>query len=90
MTLDVPFMVKFSYSYDLPFGLGKAFGENMPRLLDAIIGGWKTNGIWDIHSGRPPAVLCFEWRNAAAHLWPSAAQFRRHPEAQSLQRHLLG
>lgn len=52
-TFDVPFMVKFSYSYDLPIGRGKALGSNMPRFLDAIIGGWKTNGIWDIHSGRP-------------------------------------
>ncbi len=52
-TFDVPYMVKFSYSYDLPFGRGKTFGNNMPRFLDAIIGGWKTNGIWDIHSGRP-------------------------------------
>jgi Carboxypeptidase regulatory-like domain/TonB dependent receptor len=52
-TFDVPIMVKFSYSYDLPFGRGKAFGNGMPRFLDAIVGGWKTNGIWDIHSGRP-------------------------------------
>jgi Carboxypeptidase regulatory-like domain/TonB dependent receptor len=52
-TFDVPVMVKFSYSYDLPIGRGKAFGNDMPRFLDAIIGGWKTNGIWDIHSGRP-------------------------------------
>jgi Carboxypeptidase regulatory-like domain len=52
-TFDVPYMVKFSYSYDLPIGRGKALGGSMPRFLDAIIGGWKTNGIWDIHSGRP-------------------------------------
>ncbi len=52
-TFDVPYMVKFSYSYDLPIGRGKAFGDNMPRFLDAIIGGWKTNGIWNIHSGWP-------------------------------------
>jgi Carboxypeptidase regulatory-like domain/TonB dependent receptor len=52
-TFDVPAMLKFSYSYDLPFGRGRAFGTGMPRLLDYIIGGWKTNGIWEIHSGRP-------------------------------------
>ena len=52
-TFDVPYMVKFSYSYDLPIGRGKAFGDNMPRFLDAIIGGWKTNGIWNMHSGWP-------------------------------------
>jgi Carboxypeptidase regulatory-like domain/TonB dependent receptor len=52
-TFDVPAMLKFSYSYDLPLGRGKAFGTGMPRFLDYIIGGWKTNGIWEIHSGRP-------------------------------------
>ncbi len=52
-TFDVPFMLKFSYSYDLPIGRGKAMLANMPRVLDAIVGGWKTNGIWQIHSGRP-------------------------------------
>jgi hypothetical protein len=52
-TFDVPAMLKFSYSYDLPLGRGKAFGAGMPRFVDAIIGGWKTNGIWEIHDGRP-------------------------------------
>ncbi len=52
-TFDVPAMLKFSYSYDLPIGRGKALLGNMPRLLDAIISGWKTNGIWEAHSGRP-------------------------------------
>jgi len=45
-TFDVPQMLKFSYSYDLPIGRGKALLGNMPRVLDAMIGGWKTNGIW--------------------------------------------
>jgi hypothetical protein len=52
-TFDVPAMLKFAYTYDLPLGRGKAFGNDMPRWLDGIIGGWKTNGIWEIHSGRP-------------------------------------
>jgi hypothetical protein len=52
-TFDVPAMLKFSYSYDLPLGRGKAFGGDMPRWLDGVIGGWKTNGIWQIRSGWP-------------------------------------
>ena len=28
---------------------------NMPRWADAVIGGWKTNGIWRISDGRPLA-----------------------------------
>jgi Carboxypeptidase regulatory-like domain len=52
-TFDVPAMLKFSYSYDLPIGRGKALLGDMPRWADYIIGGWKTNGIWEVHSGRP-------------------------------------
>ena len=52
-TFDTPSVLKFSYSYDLPLGRGKAFLGNMPRALDAVVGGWRTNGIWTISSGRP-------------------------------------
>ncbi|HUO26502.1 MAG TPA: TonB-dependent receptor [Candidatus Aquilonibacter sp.] len=52
-TFDIPSVLKFSYSYDLPFGRGRAFLGNIPRALDAVIGGWRTNGIWQIADGRP-------------------------------------
>ena len=52
-TFDIPSVLKFSYSYDLPFGRGKALLGNMPRVLNAVIGGWRTNGIWQIADGRP-------------------------------------
>jgi hypothetical protein len=52
-TFDIPSVLKFSYSYDLPFGRGKALLGNIPRALNAVIGGWRTNGIWQISDGRP-------------------------------------
>jgi len=52
-TFDIPHVIQFSYSYDLPFGRGRTMLGNMPRWADAIIGGWKTNGIWRISDGRP-------------------------------------
>jgi len=55
-TFDTPSVLKFSYSYDLPIGRGKALLGNMPRVLEAMIGGWKTNGIWQISDGRPLAI----------------------------------
>jgi hypothetical protein len=55
-TFDTPSVLKFSYSYDLPFGRGRALLNNIPRVLDAVIGGWKTNGIWQIADGRPLAI----------------------------------
>lgn len=55
-TFDTPSVLKFSYSYDLPFGRGRAFLGGMPRALNLFVGGWKTNGIWMISDGRPLAV----------------------------------
>jgi hypothetical protein len=52
-TFDIPYVLQFSYSYDLPVGHGRAFLGNMPRWADLIVGGWKTNGIWRISDGRP-------------------------------------
>jgi len=52
-TFDIPFVWQFSYTYDLPIGRNRALLNNMPRWADAIIGGWKTNGIWRIADGRP-------------------------------------
>jgi TonB dependent receptor len=52
-TFDIPWIVQFSYVYELPIGRGKAFLGSMPRVLDAIIGGWKTSGVWRMQDGRP-------------------------------------
>jgi Carboxypeptidase regulatory-like domain/TonB dependent receptor len=54
-TFDIPYVIQFSYSYDLPVGRGRAFLGSLPRWADEIIGGWKTNGIWRIADGRPLA-----------------------------------
>ena len=52
-TFDIPHVLQLSYTYDLPFGRSRALLGNMPRWAEAIIGGWKTNGIWRIADGRP-------------------------------------
>jgi outer membrane receptor protein involved in Fe transport len=52
-TFDIPHSLKINYTYELPFGHGRAFLSNMPRALDLILGGWQTNGVWTIHDGRP-------------------------------------
>jgi hypothetical protein len=55
-TFDIPQVFQFTYTYDLPVGHGKAFLSHMPAVLDAVIGGWKTNGIWRVAAGRPLAM----------------------------------
>jgi hypothetical protein len=52
-TFDIPRVLQFSYTYELPIGRGKAIGRNMHPVLNAIIGGWQTNGIWRFSDGRP-------------------------------------
>ena len=52
-TFDIPQVFKLNYSYDLPFGRGKPLLSNMHPVLEAILGGWKTNGVWTIQDGRP-------------------------------------
>jgi hypothetical protein len=42
--------------YELPFGKGKAFGGNMPTVLNAALGGWSVNGIFTYQSGEPFSI----------------------------------
>ncbi|MFN2412216.1 MAG: TonB-dependent receptor domain-containing protein, partial [Pyrinomonadaceae bacterium] len=42
--------------YELPIGRGRAFGSDMPRVLDWIVGGWQVSGLFNLGSGRPYTV----------------------------------
>ena len=70
-TFDVPQMVKINYTYDLPFGQGRAFLRNLPRPLELIIGGWRTAGIWTIEDGFP---LSFIAENGGTPIWTYGQQ----------------
>ncbi|MBC7795346.1 MAG: TonB-dependent receptor, partial [Pyrinomonadaceae bacterium] len=61
---DLPFNNTTSVVYNLPFGRNRRFGSNIPRYLDAIIGGFRLTAINRITSGltanlsyNPPANL---------------------------------
>ena len=54
---DIPQVFQFSYVYEFPLGRGKAFGSNLHPILNAIVGGWQTSGIWTISDGRPLVLL---------------------------------
>jgi hypothetical protein len=53
---DIPQVLQFSYVYQLPLGKGKQFGGNMHPVLDAVLGGWQTNGLWRFDNGMPLAL----------------------------------
>jgi len=52
-SFDIPQVLQLSYTYELPIGRGKFIGGNLHPVLNAIVGGWRTNGIWRFNSGRP-------------------------------------
>jgi hypothetical protein len=41
------------FNYDLPFGKGKQFGNNMNRFADGVLGGWTFNGLLTLRTGVP-------------------------------------
>jgi hypothetical protein len=50
---DVSRQLVISYNYDLPVGKGRMFLTHMPSALEAVIGGWQTNGIYTYRTGIP-------------------------------------
>ena len=43
-------------TYDIPFGRNRAYGKDMNKALDAVIGGWQVNGILSLHTGFPLTI----------------------------------
>jgi hypothetical protein len=41
------------FLYELPFGRGRAFGNDSSHGLDALLGGWQVNAIIHLYDGRP-------------------------------------
>ncbi|MDQ2898626.1 MAG: TonB-dependent receptor [Acidobacteriota bacterium] len=40
-------------NYDIPFGKGKQFGNNMNQYVDYALGGWTISGVTTFYSGLP-------------------------------------
>ena len=39
--------------YQLPLGKGQRFGSNLPRVVDKVLGGWRTGAILNLFTGTP-------------------------------------
>ena len=59
-SFDIPHVLQFSYTYELPIGRGKWIGGNLNPILNGIVGGWRTNGIWRFNSGRPINPMLYQ------------------------------
>lgn len=78
---DVRHRFTFANVWDLPIGRGRQFGSNMPKGLDAAIGGWQYNNIVTWQSGPVFNVTCNGGRvDLIGNPEPTAAQ-----EAQGLE-----
>jgi len=50
---DIPHRLVMSGIYELPFGRGKKWGADWNGALDAILGGWSVQAIYQWQTGRP-------------------------------------
>ena len=50
-TLDTKSSINGSVTYELPFGKGKAIA--LRGITNEVLGGWRTTGVYQVHSGIP-------------------------------------
>jgi hypothetical protein len=50
---DVPNSLVVNYIYQIPLGRGKAFGGNVNKAVDTVVGGWQFSGISTFRNGVP-------------------------------------
>ena len=55
---DVPNIFHASGVWQLPIGRGQAYGKDMSRALDAVVGGWSAQGIVTSQNGFPFTIGC--------------------------------
>jgi hypothetical protein len=53
---DSPHIINVSGIYELPFGRGRKFGNNVNKWMDGFLGGYQLNFIYSRQSGRPLAL----------------------------------
>ena len=62
---DIPQMFKGDFSYQLPFGEGRAF-MNKNSVLNAFLGGWQLSTVFTLESGTPYTVVVGTNNNSGA------------------------
>lgn len=61
-----------SYTYELPFGRGKAYGANVNSIADAVAGGWQVGGITTMRTGEHyTAFLSYDPTNTGTAAMPN-------------------
>ena len=55
---DTQKVLHVSGTYELPVGRDRRFLSNEGKVMNAILGGWDTNGILTLQDGQPGTVPC--------------------------------
>jgi hypothetical protein len=87
---DRPFHLSVAPIWQIPIGRHGMVGKNMPKVLDAIVGGWELSGQFNIQSGVPVVFSTdsfFSGKNFALSSdqqslsrWFDTSQFQRFPD----------
>ena len=51
--IDMQQSLTSSFTWELPFGKGRAFGDDWGGAMDAVLGGWQVGGILSLRGGFP-------------------------------------
>jgi hypothetical protein len=81
--LDVRHRFTFSNVYDLPFGRNRAYGKDIPKVVDFFFGGFQLNSVATIQSGPVYTVVFGEGGTRPMLVGdptPTSAQKARHLE----------
>ena len=70
---DIRHSLVLSWSYELPFGRGKRFATGARGFTQAVVGGWRVNGIDTFASGSPftPVMVSSLLNSGSAGQWPN-------------------
>jgi hypothetical protein len=87
---DRPFRLSIAPIWEIPIGRKQALGKGMPKVLDAVVGGWQLSGQFSIQSGVPVVFSTdsfFSGKDFALprdqqslNKWFDTSQFQRFPD----------
>ena len=90
---DRPMRLSVAPIWEIPVGRGKRWGRAMPKIADAVVGGWQLTGHFQIQSGVPVAFgtdSFFDGQNFALprdgqslQKWFDTSHFFRFPNANA-------
>jgi hypothetical protein len=77
---DRPFHLSVAPIWEIPIGRKRALGKGMPKVLDAVVGGWQLSGQFNIQSGIPVVF------NTNDSFWFSGKDFALPRDQQTMNR----